>query len=43
MSLMEHYRSLSRGVVDSRDILYLLLVIVGGLYLSYQSLSRRHP
>jgi hypothetical protein len=43
MSLMEHYRSLSRGVVDSRDILYLLLVIGGGLYLSYQSLSRRHP
>ncbi len=43
MSLMEHYRSLSRGVVDSRDILYLLLVIGGGLYLAYQSLSRRHP
>jgi len=43
MSLMEHYRSLSRGVVDSRDILYLLLVVMGGLYLAYQSLSRRHP
>jgi ABC-2 type transport system permease protein len=43
MSLMEHYRSLSRGVVDSRDILYLLLVVTGGLYLAYQSLSRRHP
>lgn len=43
LSLMEHYRSLSRGVVDSRDILYFLAVIVLGLSLSHFQLSRRHP
>jgi len=43
LSLMEHYRSLSRGVVDSRDVLYLLIVMGGALYFAYQALSRRHP
>lgn len=42
-SLMEHYRSLSRGVVDSRDLLYLVLVAGLSLYMAYLSLSRRHP
>ncbi len=42
-SLMEHYRSLSRGVVDSRDILYLVIVAGLSLYMAYLSLARRHP
>jgi len=43
LSLMEHYRSVSRGVVDSRDGVYFLSVIAGGLLLAHFQLSRRHP
>ncbi|MEN3041162.1 MAG: ABC transporter permease [Bacteroidia bacterium] len=43
LSLMEHYRSLSRGVLDSRDILYFLSVIALGLGLAHFQLTRRHP
>ncbi|MCX8111998.1 MAG: ABC-2 transporter permease [Bacteroidia bacterium] len=43
LSLMEHYRSLSRGVLDSRDILYFLSVIALGLGLSHIQLTRKHP
>jgi len=43
LSLMEHYRSISRGVLDSRDILYFLGVIGLGLGLAHYQLSRRHP
>ncbi|MCS6895614.1 MAG: ABC transporter permease subunit [Bacteroidia bacterium] len=43
LSLMEHYRSLSRGVLDSRDILYYLSVIAFSLGLAHFQLSRRHP
>ncbi|MCS7188193.1 MAG: ABC-2 transporter permease [Bacteroidia bacterium] len=43
LSLMEHYRSISRGVVDSRDILYFICLIVGGLGLARLQLSRYHP
>ncbi|MCS6789468.1 MAG: gliding motility-associated ABC transporter permease subunit GldF [Bacteroidia bacterium] len=42
MSLMEHYRSLSRGVLDSRDILYFLTLIGIALALAHLQLSRRH-
>ncbi|GIV23204.1 MAG: ABC transporter permease subunit [Bacteroidia bacterium] len=42
LSLMEHYRSISRGVVDSRDILYFLGVILFGLGLARLQLSQRH-
>lgn len=43
LSLMEHYRSLSRGVVDSRDLLYFGSVIGLGLGLAHYQISRRHP
>lgn len=43
LSLMEHYRSLSRGVLDSRDVLYLLGIIAFGLGMAHFQLSRRHP
>ncbi|MCS7297419.1 MAG: ABC-2 transporter permease [Bacteroidia bacterium] len=43
LSLMEHYRSLSRGVVDSRDLLYFACVTALGLGLAHLQLSRRHP
>ncbi|MCX7606390.1 MAG: ABC transporter permease [Bacteroidia bacterium] len=42
LSLMEHYRSLSRGVVDSRDVLYFLSVSALGLGLARLQLSKRH-
>lgn len=42
VSLFEHYRSLSRGVVDSRDVLYFLSVIAFGLGLARLQLARRH-
>lgn len=43
LSLMEHYRSLSRGVLDSRDVLYFLGVSALGLGLAHLQLSRKHP
>lgn len=36
-----HYSSISRGVIDSRDILYFLSVISGFLLLTVQVLSKR--
>ncbi|MEN2993148.1 MAG: ABC transporter permease [Bacteroidia bacterium] len=43
LSLMEHYRSLSRGVLDSRDLVYFGGVIALGLGLARLQLARRHP
>jgi len=37
LGLQEHYRSISRGVVDTRDIIYFFSVIV--LFLSFSQLS----
>jgi ABC-2 type transport system permease protein len=42
VSLSTHFESLSRGVIDSKDIVYFLSLIVGCLYLSELSLSRRN-
>jgi ABC-2 type transport system permease protein len=42
LSLSTHFESLSRGVVDSRDIFYFGSIIFMGLFLSEVSLSRRN-
>tara|TARA_Y100000385_G_scaffold154639_1_gene160361 strand:- start:1484 stop:1840 length:357 start_codon:yes stop_codon:yes gene_type:complete len=41
MSMLEHFISLQRGVVDSRDLLYFLSVIFFTLYLTKSILSIR--
>ncbi len=42
LSLRTHYESLSRGVIDSRDILYFLSIIAIGLISSQAMLTRRN-
>jgi len=42
LSLRTHFESLSRGVIDSRDLLYFLTLIFLGLVLSHTMLSRRN-
>jgi ABC-2 type transport system permease protein len=41
LGLQEHYRSISRGVVDTRDVLYFLSLIVFFLLLTQALLDRR--
>lgn len=41
LSLSTHFESISRGVVDSKDIIYFLSIITLGLFLSEVSLSKR--
>jgi ABC-2 type transport system permease protein len=41
LSLSVHFESISRGVVDSSDLIYFLSLIFIGLFLSEVSLSRR--
>jgi ABC-2 type transport system permease protein len=41
LSLRVHFESISRGVVDSSDLIYFLSVIFIGIFLSEISLSRR--
>ena len=36
-----HYRSMSRGVVDTRDLVYFFSVIISSLYITELKLSRR--
>lgn len=36
-----HYRSLSKGVIDSRDIIYFLSIILFTLFLTVQHISRK--
>lgn len=36
-----HYRSLSKGVIDSRDVIYFLSIIFFTLYLTVQHISRK--
>jgi ABC-2 type transport system permease protein len=36
-----HYRSISRGVVDSRDIIYFIGIIVLFLFITQRNLSKR--
>ncbi|MDQ2657596.1 MAG: ABC transporter permease subunit [Bacteroidota bacterium] len=42
LSLTNHFESISRGVMDTRDLLYFLSVIVIGLSLAELSLEKRH-
>ncbi len=42
LSLSTHYESISRGVIDSRDVLYFLSIAFFGLFLAETVLSRRN-
>jgi ABC-2 type transport system permease protein len=42
LSLTNHFESISRGVMDSRDILYFLSVMIIGVLLAELSLTKRH-
>jgi len=42
LSMREHFDSISRGVLDSGDLVYFLSLIVLGLFLSEVSLARRN-
>lgn len=41
LGMQEHYRSISRGVVDTRDVVYYLSIIVYFLFLSKVALAAR--
>ena len=42
LSATSHFDSLSRGIIDSRDVLYFLSILAAGLVLSTAFLSRRN-
>jgi ABC-2 type transport system permease protein len=42
LGMSSHIESISRGVLDSRDLIYFSSIIVGGLYLAELSLSKRN-
>ncbi|OFX28494.1 MAG: ABC transporter permease [Bacteroidetes bacterium GWA2_31_9] len=42
LSLSSHFESISRGVIDSKDIIYFLSIIFLGLFLSEANLSKRN-
>jgi ABC-2 type transport system permease protein len=42
LSARTHFESLSRGVIDSRDLIYFGSFILGGLVLSQTMLSKRN-
>ncbi|OFX49870.1 MAG: ABC transporter permease [Bacteroidetes bacterium GWA2_30_7] len=42
LSLSTHFESISRGVIDSKDIIYFLSIIFLGLFLSEANLSKRN-
>lgn len=42
MNVHSHFESISRGVLDSRDIIFFLSVTLIGIYLSELSLTKRH-
>lgn len=41
MSFNHHFRSIARGVIDSRDVVFFLSVIAGAVYLTTYSLESR--
>lgn len=41
LSLSTHYESISRGVVDTKDIIYFLSIVAIGLFLSELTLTRK--
>lgn len=42
LSLQSHFESISRGVIDSKDLIYFLSITFLGLFLAESSLSKRH-
>ena len=42
LSLSNHYESIVRGVVDTRDVIYFLSIVFLGLFLSELSLTKRN-
>ncbi|MCK5207430.1 MAG: ABC transporter permease, partial [Cyclobacteriaceae bacterium] len=42
LSARSHFESLSRGVIDTRDLIYFGSFILGGLVLSQTMLSKRN-
>ncbi len=42
LSLSSHYESIVRGVVDTRDLIYFMSIILIGLFLSELSLTKRN-
>ena len=42
LSLTSHFESMSRGVIDSKDLIYFLSITFIGLFLGELSLARRH-
>ena len=41
LSLSVHFESISRGVVDTKDLVYFISLVFLGLYLAENALSRR--
>jgi len=42
LSLSNHFESMSRGVVDTRDLIYFFSIIIIGIFLSELSLTKRN-
>jgi ABC-2 type transport system permease protein len=42
LSMSTHFQSISRGVIDTRDLIYFGTLMVFGLYFAELSLSRRN-
>lgn len=42
LGMSSHIESISRGVLDSRDLIYFFSIVVAGLYLAELSLSKRN-
>ena len=42
LSLSDHFESMARGVLDTRDVIYFLSIIFLGLFLSELSLTKRN-
>ena len=42
LNLQSHFESISRGVIDSKDLVYFLSITLLGLYLGELALSKRH-
>jgi ABC-2 type transport system permease protein len=42
LSLSTHYESITRGVIDTKDLIYFLTIITGGLLLSEISIAKRN-
>jgi len=42
LSIQVHFDAMARGVIDSRDVVYFLTLVAGGLVMSTIMLSRRN-